>query len=113
MVAEKIIQYIGIDTIIDTIVIGGECIKSKPFPDLCVLYGFVEIIPASYITKIYGCNEYVGITPEMNLQGYAYSGGAYPGVAFSMDGATGQLKYTSTYITGGSPFTMKYLLTKL
>ena len=33
MVAEKIIEYIGIDTIIDTIVIGGECIKSKPFPE--------------------------------------------------------------------------------
>jgi hypothetical protein len=89
-------------------------LQYSTFPDLANLYGYSAITPSSYIAKIYGCNEYVGVTPEMNLQGYAYSGGTYPGVTFTMDGATGQLKYTATNITGGTPtFTMKYLLTAL
>ena len=40
------------------------------------------------------------------------SGGTYAGVSFTFD-STGQLKYTSSNIQGGSSFTMKYILTKL
>lgn len=87
-------------------------LQIKPLPDLGNLYGFNAIVPASYVTKMYGCNEYTGITPEMTIQGYSYSGGTYAGVSFTFD-STGQLKYTSSNIQGGSSFTMKYILTKL
>jgi hypothetical protein len=76
------------------------------------LYGFGATAPASYITEMYGCNEYSGVTPSMQVQGYSYTGGTYPGVSFGFDSA-GQLKYTSSNIPGGSSFTMKYVLTKL
>ena len=91
-------------------------LQIKPFPDLGNLYGFNAIIPASYVTKMYGCNEYSGVTPpftpNMTIQGYSYTGGIYPEVSLSFDSA-GQLKYTSSNITGGSNFTMKYILNKL
>ena len=32
-VAEEILKYIKIDLLIDTLIIGGECIRSKPFPE--------------------------------------------------------------------------------
>lgn len=87
-------------------------LQIKPGPAFGYLYGLTAPVPASYVTKMYGCNEYTGMTPSMIIQGYSYAGGLYPGVSFDID-SSGQLKYTSSNIPDGSSFTMKYLLTKL
>lgn len=76
-------------------------------PGSTYLYKYSAIAPVVYMTTVYGC--YDEVSNEMKIQGYTKSAGPYTGVDFSMT-AGGQLKYTSTDVSGGGPFTLKYKL---
>lgn len=76
-------------------------------PGAVYLYKYGMIAPVVYMTTVYGC--YDEVTSEMKIQGYTKSAGPYTGVDLSMT-AGGQLKYNSTDVSGGGPFTLKYKL---
>jgi hypothetical protein len=74
------------------------------------LYKLDPASPNTYMTTMYGC--YDDNLASLVIQGYIKTAGLSAGVSFDID-SSGQVKYTSSNVTGGTNFTMKYRLTTL